>query len=215
MQLNARAPEARAWRPPGSRTVIRASRRARPPRERTRAAGGVSLAIVAGRPAVACDVLPYTSSARATCKMPSGGDKVGVDNEFGTAEPRPFAACQALFTLSADGQQLTSSANGRTFHVGPFGTPSVGKCLLSTLVDTYCARSSGSCVGLSYVCVLRTAELRAQLAALPRPHAAGGSGLTFANITANAKTLHLDAANAGGNLSMCLFTATHFLCRPA
>ena len=68
--------------------------------------------------------------------MPSGGDKFWFENEFGAAEPRPFAACQALFTLSTDGQQLTSRANGQTFHVGPFETPSVGKCLPGSLVDT-------------------------------------------------------------------------------
>ena len=57
--------------------------------------------------------------------MPSGGDKFWFENAFGAPEPRPFAACQALFTLADDGEQLTSSANGQTFHVGRFETPSV------------------------------------------------------------------------------------------
>eukprot|EP01045_Picozoa_sp_COSAG04_P020929 COSAG04_NODE_2198_length_4550_cov_171.247360_12_plen_48_part_01 len=48
--------------------------------------------------------------------MPSGGDKFWFETEFGAPEPRPFSACQALFSLSDDGTQLTSSGNGNTFH---------------------------------------------------------------------------------------------------
>ena len=58
--------------------------------------------------------------------MPSGGDKFWFETEFGAPEPRPFSACQALFSLSDDGTQLTSSGNGNTFRVGVFDTPSVG-----------------------------------------------------------------------------------------
>ena len=58
--------------------------------------------------------------------MPSGGDKFWFETEFGAPEPRPFSACQALFSLSDDATQLTSSGNGNTFHVGVFDTPSVG-----------------------------------------------------------------------------------------
>lgn len=132
--------------------------------------------------------------------MPSGGDKFWFENEFGAAEPRPFAACQALFALSADGLELTSSANSQTFHVGPFETPSVGTWLPAAPVGTHIAPRQ-AVFRLSCICVVfRSAELRAQLAALPCLHAADAGGLTFANITANAKTLHLDSANAGGNL---------------
>ena len=130
--------------------------------------------------------------------MPSGGDKFWFENEFGAPEPRPFAACQALFTLSRDRLQLTSSANGHTFHVGRFETPSVGTSLASWLYGAPLEHSSSSVVlRLSCVCGFRAAQLRAQLEALP-PFP-GSSSMTFANMSGSAKTLHLDVANAGGN----------------
>ena len=136
-------------------------------------------------------------------QMPSGGDKFWFENEFGAPEPRPFAACQALFTLSSDRLQLTSRANGNTFHVGRFETPSVGTSLVSwPYADAAPLKhsSSSAVLHLSCVsCVFRAAELRAQLAALP-PFSSNCS-LTFANTSGSAKTLQLDVANAGGNLT--------------
>ena len=41
---------------------------------------------------------------------------------------RPYAACKGLFEVSADRSTLTSKANGREFHIGRFGTPSVSGC---------------------------------------------------------------------------------------
>jgi hypothetical protein len=84
--------------------------------------------------------------------------------EFGATEPRRYGAAQAMFTVSHDQTKLTSSANGRTFHIGRFDTPSVG-------------------------------ELRELLSSLPR--VADTGSLTFENIRDNARSLHLDGANAG------------------
>eukprot|EP01052_Picozoa_sp_SAG31_P013255 SAG31_NODE_793_length_12044_cov_12.886229_17_plen_340_part_00 len=100
--------------------------------------------------------------------MPSGGNVHWFETEFGAPEPRSFAACKQMFTLSEDKQTLTSKANGREFHVGHFSTPSV-KELRDQLA-----------------------------AAAPFGSQAGrGAGLTFKNIVGSAGPLHLLAASAG------------------
>ena len=79
-----------------------------------------------------------------------------------------------MFTVSDDQTKLTSAANGLTFHIGRFDTPSVGE--LWELLDTL-------------------------------PPVPGESGLSFENISGSAKTLHLDASNAGGERTHLILQA--------
>jgi hypothetical protein len=89
-----------------------------------------------------------------------------------------------MFAVSDDQTKLTSAANGLTFHIGPFDTPSVGE--LWELLDTL-------------------------------PPVPGDSGLSFENISGSAKTLHLDASNAGGKRTHLILQALQAFkpCLPA
>ena len=61
--------------------------------------------------------------------MPAkSGNTNWFEDEFGFVETKPFSKVQEAFDLrvSADNEvTLVSRANGRSFHVGPFETPSV------------------------------------------------------------------------------------------